>query len=95
VEAEAFGIPYPLQAGWPSRHSDMEITAEMLDHIATTPSTNSRSTKASLAGSQPLVDIICSYGVSDVLVTKEARQSSFPGFHLRPARRYRAMNRAP
>jgi len=90
VEAEAFGIPYPLQAGWPGRHSDMEITPEMLVHIATTPRTNSRSAAASPGGSQFLVDILCGYGVSDVPAAHETRSSSFPGFALRRSRRYRA-----
>jgi hypothetical protein len=31
VEAEAFGIPYPLQAGWPKRYGSMKITAAMIE----------------------------------------------------------------
>lgn len=30
-EAEAFGIPYPLQTGWPKRYGAMEITAAMIE----------------------------------------------------------------
>lgn len=30
IEAEAFGIPWPLQSGWPAKFAGMEITAEML-----------------------------------------------------------------
>jgi hypothetical protein len=95
VEAEAFGIPYPLQAGWPGRHSDMEITPEMLVHIATTPRTNSRSPAASPPGSERIVDLLCDYGVSDMLAAPKTRLPSFPGFVLRPARRRRARHCAP
>jgi hypothetical protein len=30
VEAKAFGIEYPLKAGWPEKHGDREITPEMM-----------------------------------------------------------------
>jgi len=33
-EAEAFGIPYPLQAGWPARYADIVITEAMLRQAA-------------------------------------------------------------
>lgn len=29
IEADAFGIPWPLQAGWPARFGAMEVTDEM------------------------------------------------------------------
>jgi hypothetical protein len=31
VEAKAFGIEYPLKAGWPEKHGDREITQEMMN----------------------------------------------------------------
>ena len=33
VEAQVFGIPYPLQAGWPRQFGPMEITEEMLEQL--------------------------------------------------------------
>lgn len=42
IEAQAFGVPYPLQAGWPRQYGGTEITAAMLDKIRT-----------SAAGSKP------------------------------------------
>jgi hypothetical protein len=33
IEAESFGVPYPLVSGWPLRYGDMEITQAMLDRL--------------------------------------------------------------
>lgn len=33
IEAEAFGVPYPLVSGWPARFGAMEITPAMLDGL--------------------------------------------------------------
>jgi hypothetical protein len=33
-EAEAFGIPYPLQSGWPAKYGALEITEEMTARAA-------------------------------------------------------------
>ena len=30
IEAEAFGIPWPLQSGWPAKFADIKITHEMI-----------------------------------------------------------------
>ena len=34
IEAEAFGVPYPLISGWPARHGDTEITQAMLEDLS-------------------------------------------------------------
>ena len=34
IEAEAFGVPYPLVSGWPARHGDTEITQTMLEDLS-------------------------------------------------------------
>jgi hypothetical protein len=33
IEAQAFGVPYPLQPGWPARHGAIEITEGMIDDL--------------------------------------------------------------
>lgn len=33
IEAQAFGVPYPLQPGWPARHGSMEITEAMIEDL--------------------------------------------------------------
>ena len=33
IEAEVFGVPYPLVKGWATRLGAMKITQEMLDHL--------------------------------------------------------------
>jgi hypothetical protein len=89
VEAEAFGIPYPLQSGWPGRHGQMEITPDMLVHIATTPRA-----KVRLAASASHVDGGSQNLRSDCDINQKhqvdvMRPSPFPGFVVRPALRYR------
>lgn len=44
IEAEVFGIPYPLQSGWPAKHAALEITASMLEQLAERIGTAKQST---------------------------------------------------
>jgi len=44
IEAEAFGVPYPLVSGWPARYGAVEITPGMLDDLAARVAIAGRST---------------------------------------------------
>jgi hypothetical protein len=95
VEAEAFGIPYPLQAGWPGRHGDMEVTPHMLEQIATAPRVKVRTaapTSRDGEGSpNPRVDCDVNHGRQ----AEAMRPPRFPGFVVRPALRHRVRTPAP
>jgi len=102
IEAEAFGVPYPLVSGWPARHGDMEITQAMIGDLARRIAGARRSTAAkALRG-------MCGVGTpapnaglrSDTAapspptiasqVAHVEFAPSFPGFVLRPARKARS-----
>lgn len=89
VEAEAFGIEYPLRTGWPGRHGEMEITAQMLEQIATAPRA-----KPELGAKFPPDEDHCKGKILTDNVTRGRLQplerlSAFNGFIMRPAKRYR------
>ena len=44
IEAEAFGVPYPLISGWPARHGAIEITAAMIEDLTARVASAGRST---------------------------------------------------
>jgi hypothetical protein len=44
IEAEAFGVPYPLVSGWPARYENIEITSAMLEDLAQRITSACRST---------------------------------------------------
>ena len=52
-EAEAFGIPYPLQAGWPARYAEVVITEAMISQAAANMAAPRRRAVASMALSRP------------------------------------------
>jgi hypothetical protein len=82
-EAEAFGIPWPLQAGWPWRYGAMEITPEMIaDAESRIREAKSKPKVAPVATEVPM---------SMPHVTRP----EFFGFVLRQARRYRVRRPAP
>lgn len=104
IEAEAFGVPYPLVAGWPSRYGDMEITKAMLDDLSLRIGRARKST-----ASKALRGLDGACGPSPVTSGHEsefwlAEQSdpmpalhvnaapSLNGFAVRLARRYRSRN---
>jgi hypothetical protein len=88
VEAEAFGIPYPLQAGWPGRHGDMEVTPQMLEHIATTRA-RGRPPAPAPQGDEGHQNPRPSGDIKQASRTDLLHAPRFPGFAIRPARRYR------
>lgn len=86
-EAEAFGIPYPLQAGWTWRYGAMEITPAMIADAQQRIEAAKREAKervrcATVASSAPIA------------AAPVNRVSAVPGFVLRQARRYRARRSA-
>lgn len=101
IEAEAFGVPYPLVSGWPARYGDVEITGAMLEDLESRVASARRSTaNKARRGLQGLgavksessvqlvsVDSTCLAPRLDQRAT--AVQALF-GFVLRRARRYRA-----
>lgn len=95
VEAEAFGIPYPLQAGWPGRHGDMEITPQMLEQIAKAPRTKVRPTASAFQDDEGHQNLRPDCDISHGHQAEAMRPSRFPGFSVRPALRHRVRRPAP
>jgi hypothetical protein len=95
VEAEAFGIPYPLQAGWPGRHGDMEVTPQMLEQIATAPRTKIRPSIPAPQDKQAGENLRPACDINHGYQAEAKRPSQFPGFIVRPALRNRARRPAP
>jgi len=82
-EAEAFGIPYPLQAGWPWRYGAMEITPAMVEDAQARIRAARQKAKERV------------HTVPQSSVSPSARLSSVPGFVLRRPKRYRSRSSAP
>jgi hypothetical protein len=95
VEAEAFGIPYPLQAGWPGRHGEMEVTPQMLEQIATTPRAKGRPATPAPQDDEGLQNPRPDCDINEGRQVEAMRPSRFTGFVVRPALRYRARRPAP
>lgn len=98
IEAKAFGIPWPLQSGWPAKFAGMEITSEMLAdlkvRIASAKQSTVRKARCALDG------VADEVGASPPLAFEPGRATVVPhspvyGFVLRPARRYRSRKSAP
>ena len=105
IEAEAFGVPYPLVSGWPARHGDTEITQAMLEDLSQRIASARRSTanKAlrGLCGAgdsgadRQQKDCGTSASHAASLEPKGAVTApSFPGFALRPTKRARTAGMA-
>jgi hypothetical protein len=92
VEADAFGIPYPLVSGWPARYGELEITETMLEQVGA----NIRAAKLALANKvPPLCHVQQELAMPVTGSTPTAKPSPCPGFVLRQARRYRSRALAP
>lgn len=101
IEAEAFGVPYPLVSGWPARHGDTEITQAMLEDLShriararrSTASKALRALDGAVCPSVPLRRGDCAAVRAQRPCPAPAPSvevaPSFPGFVLRPARRSR------
>jgi len=107
IEAEAFGVPYPLVSGWPARHGDMEITQPMLDDLAQRIASARRSTASKAlrgldgAGASGAAHHYGDRGASPAPAPahhpepqRAVAAPSFPGFVLRPTKRARAAGMA-
>ncbi|MBD8531522.1 MULTISPECIES: hypothetical protein [unclassified Massilia] len=102
IEADVFGIPYPLLAGWPRRHGSMEITEEMVERVATQVALASQSADKAVRRSvkrvtaAPASSTMANSPKSACPTAGAAeRLSPIPGFVLRQARRYRSRRSAP
>jgi len=91
-EAEAFGIPYPLQAGWPWRYGALEITPAMIEdaevriRAAKQEARNRAECRSAEVGKNS--------GAPQPPAVPALTAALFPGFVPRLARRYRARRSA-
>jgi hypothetical protein len=92
-EAEAFGIPYPLRAGWPSRHGQMEITPAMIDDANARIQAAKRDARERLRCGQ--VEVKKPAPVLGAAAAPPVMLSLFPGFASRQARRYQGRRAVP
>ena len=107
IEAEAFGVPYPLISGWPARYGDTEITQAMLEDLTQRIASARRSTASkALRGLDGAGCPTTALRQDDSAVVRVQRSRpapapsveaapSFPGFALRPARRSRGRPASP
>lgn len=103
IEADVFGVPYPLQKGWAHRHGAAPITQDMLNQlqekIGRSKSSTAEKAQRGLDGVEGVVPAPASAPQQQMSAQPRAakapveRRSPIPGFVLRPARRYRS--RAP
>jgi hypothetical protein len=102
IEAEVFGIPYPLQSGWPKRYGVMEVTQEMVERVeaqaATGAQSDDRRIRRSARRAAALVPLAATIQTSSqpvVALGPSVEASPISGFVLRQARRYRSRKSAP
>jgi hypothetical protein len=110
IEALAFGVPYPLQPGWPAKYGAMEITEGMIEdlkaRILTAKESTASKARRGLEGIgdavlAPATAVAQSLDDQHPPTTRGPAPSSirrlalFHGFTLRQARRYRARKLAP
>ncbi|TQK10203.1 hypothetical protein [Herbaspirillum sp. SJZ107] len=109
IEALAFGVPYPLQPGWPRKYGPIEITEAMLDdlraRIATAKGSTASKAQRGLDGlmraQEETKPAPAAAQVRPVTAAPRAvpalpmRSSPVPGFVPRLARRYRKSKSAP
>lgn len=99
IEADVFGVPYPLQKGWAHRHGAAPITQEMLNQlqekIGRSKSSTAEKAQRGLDGVEgvaPAPACAPRQQMSTQPQTASApveRLSPIPNFVLRQARRYR------
>lgn len=100
IEAEVFGIPFPLLAGWPRRHGAMTITEEMIRQIEELAAAADQATdRPSRRSRKRVAAALPSAGVPVMVEHSATRREvvapSFPGFALRLPKRHRAKESAP
>lgn len=104
IEAEVFGVPYPLVKGWAHRHGACEITQAMLDQlqekISRARSSTAEKAQRGLDGVEGVppapvaVPQLCS-AAARAEIERVKKLSPVPGFVLRLARRYRSRKSTP
>lgn len=109
IEAQAFGVPYPLQPGWPRRYGSMEITEAMIDNLKARIATAKESTASKARrGLEGIGREVPETSVPQMQTPPRSRPAAapaemdlpavsnmFPGFVLRQAKRYRSRKSAP
>lgn len=108
IEALAFGVPYPLQPGWPRKYGEIEITEAMIEdlriRIVSAKESTANKARRGLKGVGRAVptDATSSahrleLGESHVHLPEAGphKLNVFHGFVLRKARRYRPRKRVP
>ncbi|HBI70682.1 MAG TPA: hypothetical protein DDZ22_17255 [Massilia sp.] len=104
IEAEVFGVPYPLVKGWAHRHGADEITQAMLDQlqekIGRARSSTAEKAQRGLDGVEGVPPAPaaapqqCS-AAERAKIEPIEKLSPVPGFVLRQARRYRPRKSVP
>lgn len=103
IEAEAFGVPYPLVSGWPARYGATEISDSMLQDLATRVTSARRSTankaRRGLEGISGELPLTPEPNGQPKPVAPAVQQQmpvrAVQGFVVRRARRYCARRTAP
>lgn len=107
IEAQVFGIAYPLQAGWPRRHGAMEITETMIDRVKAQTAVASESDERKIRrGAKRATTVVSKAATatqpraatgSDAPFHRAAhvKLPQFPGFILGATKRRRARPSAP
>ncbi|WP_312547615.1 hypothetical protein [Massilia sp.] len=97
IEAEVFGVPYPLVKGWAHRHGAAEITQVMLEQlrekIGRAKSSTAEKAQRGLDGVEGLPVTPSAVAPATDEAARSAvysigRTSPIPGFVLRQAKRY-------
>lgn len=96
IEADVFGVPYPLQKGWAHRHGTAPITQEMLDQlqqkIGRAKSSTAEKAQRGLDAVEGVVPAPAGARRQKDAVPADTprapKVSLVPGFVLRQARRY-------
>jgi hypothetical protein len=91
IEAQVFGVPFPLVAGWAQRHGAVEITLVMIEQLrakigaAQSPTTAKAKRGLDAALGLPVEPVTLAARVKVAPVTREFRvvAPQFPGFALR------------
>jgi hypothetical protein len=89
IEALAFGVPYPLQPGWPAKYGATEITAAMIEDLKARIATAKESTASKARRGLEGLERRASASAQRQEDAPAARVSPVAGFVLRQARRYR------
>ncbi|MGK5020705.1 hypothetical protein [Janthinobacterium sp. LB2P10] len=94
IEAEAFGVPYPLTAGWPRHYGQTEITPAMIKQLRANAGGSSAAAARALrgldAGTGVAGSVVRTRAAKAVEVVAPAPRPvstlAFPGFRLRDGR---------